>query len=216
MDVNSLQFNYALWQLRTGSTLAQVMASCLVAPSHYLNKCWLIISKVQWHSCGSNFTPQPETPQPSITKIGLEITHLKFNWNLPRAINSLRPSDAYMHQWTNDHWFILSHPQFVNKMFCKQPMPFKSLTRASIILLSWHPKAYSPMIPSGGRFKNTYELLNLRALKISKLHKNHILQCMGKIFCVEFQRVPLKFHTKYLAHTLKDVDFIHIWKFKSS
>ena len=41
----------------------------------------------------------------------------------------------------------------------------------------------------GGRFKNTYELLNLRALKISKLHKNHIFQCMGKIFCVEFQRV---------------------------
>ena len=69
---------------------------------------------------------------------------------------------------------------------------------------------------SRGRFKNTYELLNLRALKISKLHKNHIFQCMGKIFCVEFQRVPLKFHTKYLTHTLKDVDFIHIWKFKSS
>ena len=68
----------------------------------------------------------------------------------------------------------------------------------------------------GGRFNNTYELLNLRALKISKLHKNHIFQCMGKIFCVEFQRVPLKFHTKYITHTLKDVDFIHIWKFKSS
>ena len=68
----------------------------------------------------------------------------------------------------------------------------------------------------GGRFKNTYELLNLRALKISKLHKNYIFQCMGKIFCVEFQRVPLKFHTKYLTHTLKDVDFIHIWKFKNS
>ena len=60
----------------------------------------------------------------------------------------------------------------------------------------------------GGVLKNTYELLNLRALKISKLHKNHIFQCMGKIFCVEFQRVPLKFHTKYLTHTLKDVDFI--------
>ena len=71
-------------------------------------------------------------------------------------------------------------------------------------------------VMQGGRFKNAYELLNLRALKISKLHKNHIFQSMGKIFCVEFQRVPLKFHTKYLTHTLKDVDFIHIWKFKSS
>ena len=38
----------------------------------------------------------------------------------------------------------------------------------------------------GGRFKNTYELLNLRALKISKLLKKYIFQFMGKIFCVEF------------------------------
>ena len=81
-----------------------------------------------------------------------------------------------------------------------------------LVVASHHISKTGP----GGRFKNTYELLNLRALKISKLHKNHIFQCMGKIFCVEFQRVPLKFHTKYLTHTLKDVDFIHIWKFKSS
>ena len=74
---------------------------------------------------------------------------------------------------------------------------------------------YIRHLVSGGRFKNNYELLNLRALKISMLYKNHIFQCTGKIFCVEFQRVPLKFHTKYFTHTLKYVDFIHIWKFKS-
>ena len=58
--------------------------------------------------------------------------------------------------------------------------------------------------------------LNLRALKNSMLHKNHIFRCMGKIFCVEFKRYPLKFHTKYLTHTLKDVHFICEWKSKSS
>ena len=71
---------------------------------------------------------------------------------------------------------------------------------------------------SGGRFKNAYQLLNLRAPKMSVLGKNCIFQCMGKIFCVEFQRYPLKFHTKYLIHTLKalkDVYFIQRWKFKS-
>ena len=67
-----------------------------------------------------------------------------------------------------------------------------------------------------GAFKNAYELLNLRALKISMLYKNRIFQCMGMIFCVEFQRYPLKFHSKYLTHTLKDVYFIRSWKFKSS
>ena len=69
---------------------------------------------------------------------------------------------------------------------------------------------------SGGRFKNTYELLNLRALKFSPVNKIRIFQCMGMIFCVEFQRYPLKLHTKYLTHTLKDVTFKQHWNFKSS
>ena len=63
---------------------------------------------------------------------------------------------------------------------------------------------------TGGRFKNVYELLILRALKILILFKKHFYQCMGKIFCVEFQRVPLKFHKKYFTHTLKDADLIHM------
>ena len=71
-------------------------------------------------------------------------------------------------------------------------------------------------IESGGRFKETYELLNLRALKNSPVNKIHIFQCMSKIFCVEFQRYPLKLHTKYLTHTLKDTIFIQHWNFKSS
>ena len=53
----------------------------------------------------------------------------------------------------------------------------------------------------GGRFKNTYELLNLRALKFSPVNKIHMFQCTGKIFCVEFQRYPLKLHTKYFPYT---------------
>ena len=47
---NSLGPCDAIWRQKTGSTLAQVMACCLMAPSHYLNQCWLIISEVQWHS----------------------------------------------------------------------------------------------------------------------------------------------------------------------
>ena len=46
MDFNSLRPGDAIWRHRSGSTLAQVMAWCLAAPSHYLNQCWLIISKV--------------------------------------------------------------------------------------------------------------------------------------------------------------------------
>ena len=38
----------AIWPHRSGSTLAKVMAWCLMAPSHYLNQCWLLICGVIW------------------------------------------------------------------------------------------------------------------------------------------------------------------------
>ena len=49
----------AIWCQRSGSTLAQVMACSLTAPSYYLNQCWLIISKVHWHLSEGNFTIDP-------------------------------------------------------------------------------------------------------------------------------------------------------------
>ena len=48
--INSLWPSNTIRRQGTLSTLAQVMACCLMAPSHYLNQCWLIISKVMWHS----------------------------------------------------------------------------------------------------------------------------------------------------------------------
>ena len=54
--INPLRPNDAIWWHRFGSTLAQVMACCLMAPSHYLNECWLIICKIQSHSSDGSFT----------------------------------------------------------------------------------------------------------------------------------------------------------------
>ena len=44
--------NDAIWRHRTGSTFCSDngLLVCLVVPSHYYNQCWLIISKVPWHS----------------------------------------------------------------------------------------------------------------------------------------------------------------------
>ena len=42
----SLWSKYAIWHHRTRPTMAQVMACCLVAPSHYLNRCRFIIKGV--------------------------------------------------------------------------------------------------------------------------------------------------------------------------
>ena len=65
-QVNSLRPSDAIWRHPSGSTLAQVMACCLMAPSHYLNQCWLLISKVQW-------------------QITMKITYLKFISYMPGA-----------------------------------------------------------------------------------------------------------------------------------
>ena len=54
--LNSLLPSDTLWQHKSGSTLAQVMACCLTATSHCLNRCRFIISKVPSHPSESNFT----------------------------------------------------------------------------------------------------------------------------------------------------------------
>ena len=53
--LNTLWPSDTIWRHRSGSTLAQVMACCLTAPSHYLNQCWPIISKVELHSSKGKF-----------------------------------------------------------------------------------------------------------------------------------------------------------------
>ena len=74
--------------------------------------------------------------------------------------------------------------------FIKQHNSFEPIVSLLYVCLTiW--KIWTIQGP-GGRFKNAYELLKLRALKIPMLYKNRIFQCMSKIFCVEFQRVPLK------------------------
>ena len=42
---NPLRLSDAIWQYRSGSTLAHVMVCCLMAPSHYLSQCWIIIEQ---------------------------------------------------------------------------------------------------------------------------------------------------------------------------
>ena len=63
---------------------------------------------------------------------------------------------------------------------------------------------------------SVWEIMSLTNLKMSTLYENRIFQCMGKIFCVKFQRYPLEFQTKYLTHTLNNAKFLQCFKFTSS
>ena len=75
---NPLWPNNAIWHHRFGTTLTQVMACCLMAPSHYLNQCWLFVNEVLWHSPESNFRASAETTS-------LKIILLKLEPHLPGA-----------------------------------------------------------------------------------------------------------------------------------
>ena len=55
-DINSLWPSDAIRWHRSESTMAQVMACCLTAPSHYLNQCWLLLIEVLQHLPQRNFT----------------------------------------------------------------------------------------------------------------------------------------------------------------
>ena len=88
-------------------------------------------------------------------------------------------------------------------------IPYLAQVGCKVSLVNITEETDHVVVRPGGHFKNAYGLLNPRTLKFSYLNKIHIFQCLGKIFCVEFQRVPLKFHSKYLTHTLRDTIYIH-------
>ena len=89
---NSLRPSDAIWRQRTESTLANVMACCLMAPSHYLNQCWLIISEVLWYSPEGNFTWNAQDIYPWC--------EFENNWF---KITSTSPRD----QWVKDHSTVI-------------------------------------------------------------------------------------------------------------
>ena len=80
--INSLWPRDAIRQHRFGSTLAQVMACCLTAPSrNWTNVDWSSVKSSEIHLRAIPY----EILQPLITKISMKITYLKFLQNLPGA-----------------------------------------------------------------------------------------------------------------------------------
>ena len=91
--INSLWPGDTAWRHGTRSTLAQVMACCLTAPSHYLNQCWLIISKVL-HERAISW----EDPKIPTSKTRLKITFLESHSDLSRA-NELKQQFLFLRSY---------------------------------------------------------------------------------------------------------------------
>ena len=123
--------------METGSTLAQVMACCLTAPSHYLNQCWLIICKIQSHSSDGNFTRDISSHQ-----------WLKFTWKLFIS-NVIKISQRPMSNWSK-----------VNKEVRTE---FVTCHRSCIFVMKRHPKISLNSFSPGG-FDYSLKLVNFKVI----------------------------------------------------
>ena len=109
--ITSFRPGDAIWWHGTRSTLAQVMACCLTAPSHYLNQCWLIIGEVPWHLRALSL----KVVKIPINKTRFKMAVLKCHIGLPGA-NELREKHVYPAMWAVEWWLILWHAIYLHMM----------------------------------------------------------------------------------------------------
>ena len=124
-------------------------------------------------------------------------SHFVLKLSLP---NPLKPgfSRKWRCSWSSADKRCSNCIWVINNLFvCYRASHIKDLT-----VVTFHRSVNT--ILQNGPGGNVYELLNLTALKFSTLNKMIIFQCMGEIFCVEFQREPLK--------STQNISPIH-WKF---
>ena len=107
---------WCIWQHRTGSTLAQAMPCCLTAPSHYLNQCWLVISKVTWYSSEGMTVTYEDTNQHKIENLIFKISPSSprdqwvkscLEWTMGPGIDE--HGSPSIIQWLTWNFYILYH-----------------------------------------------------------------------------------------------------------
>ena len=125
--INSLWPNVFIWRHRTGSILSQEMPWCLMAPSHYLNHCWVSISDVLWHLLQDSFTWNYQDiypwlkftpPRGQSVKVWSckTINVPRITWLVPAVVLQYPPPGS--HRWPpvlcNDHLIFQSSRQPVH------------------------------------------------------------------------------------------------------
>ena len=112
---------------RSGSTLVQVMAWCFMAPSHYLNRCWLITSKVFWHSSKGKWQ--------EILKISI----LDIDGLVQERCNSIANALELHLSCTNPSirvWKLVWHCSSYATSWCS-PLTLSFLSSSSMISTNW-------------------------------------------------------------------------------
>ena len=122
--INPLRPSDAKWWQWSWTTLAHVMACCLMAPSHYLNQCWLIIRGVMWHSSVNSFAGIAQDInsgyqfEKDILKISFKSPRGQWVNNKPSLDQIMNGPDQtashYINQWWHSWYIYVTWPQWVN------------------------------------------------------------------------------------------------------
>ena len=101
-NVNS-RINYcgSKWRYRTGSTLVQIMACCLMALSHCMYQYWLTISETSWHLAEGKFTTTKKTV--SLTTQCFKTTYSEILLHLTGA-NELTKQNCWVNR--TFRWYL--------------------------------------------------------------------------------------------------------------
>ena len=131
-----------------------------------------------------------------------------------RPTQPLALTPTVIHDW-HSRWYNLGHDlaDWVWTNLCRLlsaahfgPNGNVAVSTLSVPPTTWN--LYSHMSCTWGYFKNAYELFNLRALKFSPVNKIHKIQCMSKIFCVDFEEY-LWNSTQNILPTHWKMQFLH-------
>ena len=113
-SINSLWLNDDIRQQSSRWTMSQIKSCCLMAPSHYLKQCWLLISALLWNSPESNFTANahPIIPYYEYENYIFDITtmppltNIRISWHLPLYIILLALLYKYISKNYFDWWIV--------------------------------------------------------------------------------------------------------------
>ena len=109
----------SIWRHWPGSTLIQIMACCLTAPSYYLNKCWLITIKVQRHSSGDNLTRDTSAIN-HWNKLENHLSKIVFKSPRGHCVNS--PTDFWWLRCVRWPWNRLSQGGYFQHLWKYHPL----------------------------------------------------------------------------------------------
>ena len=115
LTVNSLWPSDAIRCQTSWSTLVQVMACCLTAPSHYLNQCWHVINEVLWHSFQGHVYLNTQDSNPHVAWT----LHIFFKSQTSEGYNELKSQSCrykgakFLPLWLQIPWHqtVLGHWQ---------------------------------------------------------------------------------------------------------